>query len=118
MNMISALKWLNVGLRALMEMGIVAGLGYWGYSVGASPWSRVLLAIIVPAIGFGIWGLIDFRSTGQSAELLRLSAELLISGLAALSIYSVGQHLLGWSLAGLSGLHHALIYLSGQRLLD
>ena len=109
--------WLNVGLRALMETGVVAGFAAWGYRFGSTAWSSLLLAIALPAIGFGIWGLIDFRSAGNYAEGLRLAEELVISGLAALAFYGAGHPILGWSLAAVSVVHHGLIYLTGQRLL-
>lgn len=117
-EMLQAAKWLNVGLRAAMELGIVLGLGYWGYNLGPSDWSRIPLAVLMPAIGFGIWGLVDFRSAGHFAEALRLLEELVISGAAALAIYTVGLHGLAWGLAGLSAVHHALVYLTGRRLLE
>ena len=79
--MLKTVIWLNVGLRALMETGVVAGFAVWGYSVGSNIWSSLALALAVPAAGFGIWGLIDFRSAGSGAEMLRLAEELLISGL-------------------------------------
>ncbi|HEY8595193.1 MAG TPA: YrdB family protein [Devosiaceae bacterium] len=113
----AALVWVNVGLRAIMEAAIVLGLGYWGWQAGGPGAVRWALAIIVPVIGFGIWGLVDFRQFGALAEPMRLVEELLISGLAALAVFSAGQMALGLALAGLSILHHGLVYALGQTLL-
>ncbi len=113
-----ALIWLNVVLRAVMELGVVVGLSVWGYSIATGFWLRILLALIAPAIGFGVWGLVDFRNTGVLAEPLRLTEELLISGLAALAFYVAGYQVPGWSLAVLSIIHHCLVYLTGRRLLE
>lgn len=115
--MVKKLIWLNVVLRALMEMGVVAAFAVWGYGMGSTAWSSLLLAVVLPAVGFGFWGLVNFRSAGKHAEALRLAEELVISGLAALAFYSAGQHVLGWGLAALSVLHHGLVYLTGRRLL-
>lgn len=41
----------------------------------------------------------DFHRAGRLAEPLRLLQELAVSGLAAVALYAVGQHLLGWALA-------------------
>ena len=103
---------LNVGLRAIMEFAIVAGLAVWGYH-----FSGLALAIAAPVAGFGLWGAVDFRHAGAIAEPLRLMEELIISGLAAAAWYAAGQHILGAALAILSIAHHALVYLLGGTLL-
>lgn len=114
----TTLQRINLGLRALMETGIVCGLGYWGYHTGGEPWRRVLLAVAAPLVGFGFWGAVDFRQAGRWAEPLRLIQELVISGLAAGALYASGQHLVAWVLAAVSVVHHVLIYVSGDRLLE
>lgn len=111
------IRWLNVALRALLELGIVVALGYWGYRTGGSTAGRWALALGAPLVGFGFWGLVDFRWAGRPAELLRLVQELAVSGLAAVAWYSTGQHVLGWALAVLSVAYHVLVYLIGDRLL-
>jgi hypothetical protein len=111
------LKWFNLALRAIMEVGIIVALGYWGFQTGKNITVEVLLGIGAPVIGFGFWGLVDFRQAGQAAETLRLVQELVICGIAAVALYSVGLHTLGWTLGLVSVVHHALLYLLGERLL-
>ncbi len=96
----------------------MAGLAYWGVHTGDSTAAKVALGIVAPLVGFGIWGAIDFRQAGRLAEPLRLVEELVISGLAALALYSTGLHALGIALALLSVVYHALVYLQGARLLE
>ncbi len=113
----TALESINLALRALMEAGIVLGLGYWGWHEGRSTFTRVLLALAVPTAGFGFWGAVDFRGAGRAAEGLRLAQELAVSGLAAVALYVAGARALGWALGAVSVVHHALVYLTGGRLL-
>ena len=113
----SLLQMVNLALRALMEIGSVAGFGYWGYRAGHTPGTKFLLALGAPALGFGIWGAVDFRRAGARPEMLRLIEELAISGLAAVAWILAGQLALGVALAGLSLAHHALVYALGGRLL-
>jgi hypothetical protein len=40
-----------------------------------------------------------------------------LSALAALALYVVGRPVLAWVLLGMSAVHHALVYLCGDRLL-
>ena len=82
------MRRINLALRALMELGIVVAFGWWGWHAGLRGWSRGLLAIGVPLVGFGFWGLVDFRSAGRLAEPLRLGQELAVSGLAAWAWYA------------------------------
>ena len=114
---LSKLARLNLALRALMESGIVLGLAYWGFRTGTSAAIKTLLAIGAPLLGFGLWSIVDFRWAGTMSELLRLFEELAISGLAAVAVYASGLHALGWALGLVSVVHHALIYLLGERLL-
>jgi hypothetical protein len=114
---VSTLDRLNLGLRVVMELGIVAGLAYWGATTGGSITWKVLLGVAVPVLGFAFWGSIDFRRAGRLSEPLRLIQELAVSGIAALALYAGGRHALSFSLAGLSIAYHALVYVSGRRLL-
>jgi hypothetical protein len=104
-------------LRVTLEAGVVGALAYWGAHAGTSTISSVLLAVAAPAVGFGIWGALDFRFTGRYAEPLRLIEELVISGLAAAALYVAGQQLLGIGLAVVSVVYHAFVYGAGERLL-
>jgi Protein of unknown function (DUF2568) len=113
----SGLQRINLFLRALMESGVVAGLGYYGYHLGSSLGIRILLAIVFPVVGFGFWGSVDFHQFGKLSELLRLIQELVISGLAAVAFYLAGAHIIGWFLAILSVVHHILVYRLGDKLL-
>ncbi len=111
------LRKFNLLLRSLMEIGIVAGFGYWGYHIAKGNIMKIILAICVPVIIFGFWGLVDFHKAGKFSEPLRLFQELIISGAAAVALYTAGQQLLGWILALLSIVHHILVYLIGDALL-
>ena len=111
------LSILNLIFRSLMEMGIIAAFVYWGISAGKTTTAKLVLGIGAPAIGLGFWGLVDFRKAGRCSEVLRLTQELLISGLAATALYFAGQQLLTLILAVLSVVHHSMVYLLGERLL-
>jgi hypothetical protein len=113
----NSLERFNVALRGLMELGIVIGLGYWGYQVGSTLLLKILLAILMPLFVFGFWGLVDFHQAGSLAEPLRLLQELTVCGLTAVALYTVGRHTLGWAMVLIAVVYHALVYLSGARLL-
>ena len=107
----------NLALRALVETGVVAGLAYWGFHTGGTAVAKIALGLGAPLLGFGFWGAIDFHQAGRFAERARLVQELVVSGIAAAALYAAGQPVLGIALAVLSVLHHALVYVLGERLL-
>ena len=111
------LSGINLALRAIMELGIVVGLGYWGYQTGTTPLAKFLMSIGVPSVVYALWGFVDFRHAGRIAELLRLIQELGISGLAAIAIYLAGQPALGWALVFVSIVHHLMVYALDEKLL-
>lgn len=113
----SPFERLNLTLRALMETGVVLGLAYWGIHAGDSLGGKMLLGLGAPLVGFTFWGVVDFRQTGRLAEPLRLTQELILSGLAAVALYAAGQPVLAGAMAALSIVYHALVYVSGARLL-
>lgn len=113
----SPLQTATLTARATMETGVVGALSWWGYQAGGTTAESVALAVAAPAVGFGIWGAVDFHQLGRLAEPLRLAEELIISGLAALGLYATGQRVLAGALAALSLGYHALVYLQGDRLL-
>lgn len=115
--MLIILKRFNLILRSIMEIGIVAGLGYWGFQAGYGTAVKIVLSISIPVIIFGFWGLVDFHKAGNFSEIFRLIQELMISGIAAVALYFAGQFTLGWILALISIIHHILVYLIGDILL-
>ncbi len=113
----TAAQRVNLTLRVLVEVGVVAGLASWGVRTGDGTTMKALLGVGAPALGFGCWGAVDFHQLGGLAEPARLVEELLLSGLAALAWYAAGSHGFGIALGALSGVYHGLVYLTGERLL-
>ena len=115
--MLKSLKTINLALRGIMESGIVAGLAYWGFHSGQNTAIKILLCIGAPLLVFGFWGLCDFHNFGKWSETLRLIQELLLSGLAAVALYTTGLHFWGWILGVISIIHHIFVYPLGETLL-
>ena len=113
----SPVQGLLLACRVLLETGVVAGLARSGYVAAGGGVPGVLLAILAPAVGFGLWGGVDFHRAGRIAERLRLVQELVISGVAAAALIATGHTGQGWALLGLSLIYHALVYAAGERLL-
>jgi hypothetical protein len=111
------LRPLNLALRVVMEVGIVVALAQWGFRAGRTTGMKFFLGVGAPVLGFGFWGLVDFRQAGRMSEPLRLMQELVVSGVAAVAWYVAGQHTLGIALGLLSLVYHGMVYVSGDTLL-
>jgi hypothetical protein len=105
-------------LRVTMETGIVTALAYWGAHSASTTPAKAAYGIGAPAIGFGIWGTVDFHNAGRHSEQLRLIEELAISLAAAAALYTADQPAAGIGLAVLSLAYHALVYATGATLLE
>lgn len=79
----SGVQRLNLLLRVLLELGVVAALAHWGIHTGNTTATKVALGVAAPAVGFGFWGAVDLHRAGRG-EILRLVQELAVSGLARL----------------------------------
>ncbi len=100
-----------------MEAGIVAALAFWGYERGQGTTTSVVFAIVAPAVGFGVWGGIDFHQAGRFAEPMRLLEELVISAVAVIALWLTGTPAFAIALAVVSIVYHAAVYATGGRLL-
>jgi Protein of unknown function (DUF2568) len=114
---LAPIQLITLILRVTMEAGIVAGLAYWGVHAGSSTATKLLLGIGAPAVGFGIWGAVDFHQAGHG-EHLRLIEELAISLVAAAALWAADQHTAGLALGVLTIAYHALVYATGGTLLE
>ena len=107
----------NIGLRGAMEAAFVAALAAAGYAIGTSTAARMTLAAVLPLVGFGIWGVIDFHQVPRFGESLRLGEELLLVGAAASACFERGPAALAWVLIALTAVHHTLRLTTGRPLL-
>ncbi len=110
------LKNANLALAFLLELAMLAALGYCGFQTGSNLLWQLILGIGLPIITIVIWGLFmapksERRLTG-TAYLLLAS---IIFGLAALALIAAGQPILGVILAVLFVINHVLIHVWHQQ---
>ena len=113
----TTLSLANLAARAVLEVGIVAATAWYGYTLAGDTPTRLALAVLVPLAVFGFWATVDFRFAGRRGETLRLLQELVVTAVASGALYESGHHILAGALLALSVVHHAAVYLLGERLL-
>ena len=86
------LKLGNLALRFVLELCLLAALGYWGFSVGGTLIVKILLAALIVVAVAGIWG--EFLSPKRSVQLpgaARLVMEVVLFALAVAALAATGH---------------------------
>jgi len=106
------LKGINATLAFLLELAMIASLGYWGYQSNDNVLLKWLLAIGLPLIAIVIWAL--YFAPKAARRLSIVPGALLSLGLfllAALALYSTNQPAAAMVMAALAILNRILVLL-------
>ena len=104
-----------LAIRLLCELGLLAGLAYWGFTVGegATTW---LLGLGAPAVAAVAWGLFVAPKARYKVSMpIRLSIELDLFILAALALWFAGVPVAGLLLGVLGATTSGLNALTENR---
>lgn len=103
------LKFGNLALAFFLELCALIALGLWGFQVGHTPLTKVLLGLGIPLLTAVFWGVfLSPRASVPVAASLRLMLKLLVFGLAVIALLFVGRATLAWIFAVTVGLNAAL----------
>ena len=97
-------KALNLLVRFLLELCMLAAVGYWGFKTGLGWGAKIILGIGLPAlIAVGWW--LAWRLRGVSRTVLELA--LLSSG--AIALFAGNRPDLGWIYSAILVINKALM---------
>ena len=111
----AALKWINLGVRFLLELCMLAAVGYWGFKTSSGWLLKILLGIGAPLLIAVIWGTFVAPKAAYPLRgymLLVLEAALFGSGVAAL--YATKNYSLALSFAAAVIINRFLIFIWRQ----
>jgi hypothetical protein len=105
---------INLGVRFLLELSILASLGYWGWTEHNGIW-RFLWGVGLPLAAAAVWGTFRVPNDPGPAPvavpgLVRLLLELALFGAAVALLFAAGQRVAGGVLATLVILHYGVSY--------
>src|SRR3954467_4958398 len=89
--------WLTVAFAA--EVAALVALAVWGWSVGGSTVSRVVLAAGAPAVAAVLWGVFAAPRAPVRITALTLLVKVVVFGGAVLALWATGHPLLAVVLA-------------------
>lgn len=93
------LKSINLGVRFLLELCMLAAVGYWGFKTG-SGWSlKILLGIGVPLLIAAIWGtFVAPKATYPLHRFTLLALETVLFGSGVATLFAMKNYSLAWVL--------------------
>jgi hypothetical protein len=85
-------KFINLGIRFLLELCILVIFGYWGFKTGGQTLTKILLGIGSPLMFAIVWGsFLAPKSSLRLHEPWLFLLEIVLFGLAAWALYSTGK---------------------------
>ena len=92
-----AIKVMNLGVRFLLELCMLAAVGYWGFTTHSEWALKILFGIGLPILLAVIWGrFMAPRSSHRLSGLPFTLMGLLLLGSGAVALYACGQATLAW----------------------
>ncbi|WP_237690699.1 YrdB family protein [Paenibacillus caui] len=109
------IKYANLAVRFILELCLLASLGYWGFHSGKNGIVQALLGIGTPLLAAVIWGtFLSPKAAVSIAPSLQLIMEIVLFGLAAAALYAAGRLGLGAVLVVAYAVNRLLIYVWDQ----
>jgi hypothetical protein len=93
----NALKGINLGVRFLLELCMLASIGYWGFKMHAGWAMKILLGIVLPVLIAVIWGyFMAPRSAHRLSGIPFAVMDMILLGSGGVALYASGLVNLAW----------------------
>lgn len=91
------LKTLNLLVRFLLELCMLAAVAYWGFKTHSGWTMKIIFGIGLPILMAVLWGLfVAPRATYPLSGISYLAVELILLGSGAIALFASGKPTLGW----------------------
>jgi len=93
----SILKTLNLLVRFLLELCMLAAVGYWGFKTQSSLTMKIILGIGLPLLLIVLWSLfVAPRAVYPVQGVSHVVLSLILLGSGAVALFASGKTSLGW----------------------
>ncbi len=105
----------NLALSFLLELGMLAAFGYWGYHASDTIWIEIVLGSILPVAAASIWGVFMApKAKIPLRQIPHLLLALVLFGLATTALFASNQPAVALVFGILVVLNQTLTYLLRQ----
>jgi hypothetical protein len=109
------LKGANLLVRFLLELSMLAAIGYWGFKTGSGAAMKLILGIGLPLLIAVVWGLLlSPKATHPLRGISRELLELTLFGSGAVALFASGVAHLGWIYTVILVVNKLLLFLWRQ----
>ena len=113
----TTLRIINMTIRFLLELCMLAALAYWGFQLDGGWLLRLVVGIGAPLLAATVWGLlIAPKAKRRLADPWRFLVELALFGLAAVALVGVARPLLAVILLVVYLINRLLVVLWGEEI--
>lgn len=110
-----ALKGLNLAVRFLLEICVLAAAGHWGFKTGSGWFLKILLGIGMPLLIAIIWGTFGApKANMQLHGLMLLVLEIIVFGSGVAALFAMKNYSLAWGFAAIVIVNRILMHVWGQ----
>lgn len=93
------LQAINLGVRFVLELCLLAALGYWGFRLDQPLLLRIVAGVGAPLVAAVVWGFfVAPKAANRLIEPWRLGLEIILFGLGAGALYLAQRPLLAAAL--------------------
>lgn len=105
------LKSINLAVRFLLELCVLASVGYWGFRTGSATLLKILLGIGSPLLIAVIWGMFgapkaNFQLQGSMLFVL----EVVVFGSGVATLFATKNYSLAWGFMAIVIINRILMY--------
>lgn len=109
------LQALNLAVRFLLELCVLAALGYWGFQSQPGWLGKIVFGIGAPLIAAVVWGMfVAPKATYRLPGGVILGLEVLVFGAGIAALLAVQHVTLAWTLGLLYVVNRLLLYIWQQ----
>jgi hypothetical protein len=113
--MLPLIQDVNLALRFLLELCVLAALGYWGFQTGKGTMAKIGLGICAPLAAAVVWVMVGApNALWQLYDPWHLVLEVVIFGAAAVALFATRHRGLGVAFALVFVLNRMLMYAWAQ----
>jgi len=110
-----ALKSINLAIRFLLELCVLAAVGYWGFKTNSNWLLKILFGIGTPLLIAVVWGMFGApKANMQLHGLMLLALEVVVFGAGVTALYATKNYSLAWGFTAIVIANRILMFVWGQ----